>query len=115
MRVSTPQRLVLTLGGQQTGMAAQPQRVVESGVFPAWLFDQTEFWIDPNGFQHRIADLPVDTCKHFLDMMLANARQMREHWAFETKQVYDNDQRARRWMLDQPVIVALMQRIASDA
>jgi cbb3-type cytochrome oxidase cytochrome c subunit len=92
-----------------------PRRVVEPGTLPSYLFTQTEHWIDVQGFQHRIKDMNEEQVKWTLDYLLANARDRREQWAFEQKQTYDVKQKARRWMLDQPVVLAFMRRLVELA
>lgn len=90
-----------------------PSPVVAPGTLPSALLEQADVWIDPQGYQHRIEDLDEDFVLFVLDHLMANARRLRDQWAAELLQDYDEGQRARRWMLERPVMVALMrQRVA---
>lgn len=87
--------------------------VVEPGHLPSALLDQEEHWIDPQGYGHDIADMDEEFVTYVLDHLLGNARRIREMWSTEMRETYDTTQKARRWMLDRPAVVALMrQRVA---
>lgn len=115
--MSGPPPLRFTLGSLTPAgvISTGPQRVVEPGTLPSRLFDQTDIWIDPQGFQHRIAEMTEENVKWVLDYILANARGLREAWSTELRKTYDTKQKARRWVLDRPVTVALMRRLVELA
>jgi len=80
--------------------------------FPIWLLEQDESWVDPQGIVRPIRELNQDVCLFALDYMLANAKKLRERWSAETKQSYDEHQRARRWVLERPVSLGLMKQLS---
>lgn len=90
-------------------LSAHP--VTEPGRIPTGLLDQTQRWVDPQGFEHAIAELPDNFVLYVLDFVLANAKNLRDAWSVEQRQTYDTEQRARRWMLERPAVIALMARL----
>lgn len=94
------------------GVPAQPKRVVKPGTLPSWLFDQDEVWIDPNGYQHRISDLDREMVEFLITYLFSYASRVRTAWAMETKQTFDVEQRAKRWLLTTPGMRALIERLA---
>lgn len=91
---------------------AQPQPVVEPGTLPAWLLDQTEVWIDPQGYQHRIADLDREMVEWVIYYLFSYASRVRMAWSMEKQETFDTSQKARRWMMTKPGFKALIERLA---
>lgn len=82
------------------------------GAFPTEILDQDTIWIDPQGQQYRIdATEDEEVLLWGIDYLLANSRFLREAWATKGRKIYDTDQRARRWMLEQPLTKALMRKL----
>jgi hypothetical protein len=80
--------------------------------FPVEILDQDDIWIDPQGGRHVIRALDSQEALLWaLDYLLANARILREAWSKKTRQTYDTEVKARRWMLDRKVTRGLMRRI----
>lgn len=89
-------------------MAGGP--VVQPGTLPTVLLEQEEQWVNPHGYAESIPHLTSDQCEFYIDHLLANARSIRQTWATETQQSYDEHERSRRWMLKRPVMRAMMRR-----
>lgn len=87
-----------------------PEPVVTPGTLPSWLFDQDEFWIDTEGFQHHIDELDRETVEFVISYLFSYASLIRSGWSMETKQTFDVKQKPRRWLLTKPGPRALFER-----
>lgn len=88
-----------------------PVPTVKPGTLPARYLEQAERWVDTGGFEHEIASMELEPVLYYLDYILANARQIRDAWSAELRETYDEEQRARRWMLERPVTLAFIRRL----
>ena len=93
-------------------MPEQPRQVVEPGTLPSWLLDQSEFWIDPQGYQHHIATLDRAMVEFVIVYLFSYASRVRMAWSMEEKQSFDTDQKPRMWLLTKPAVRALIERLA---
>lgn len=79
------------------------------------LFEQTEFWLTPDGRTVRIEDMPHDMLLFVIDYMLTHAKRMRDAWSAEQRRTYDQTEKPRRWMLRRPAICAMLKEYAAGA
>jgi hypothetical protein len=85
--------------------------IVEPGTLPSRLLDQTEMWVTPDGYQHRIDEFDADFCYWIINYLLVYARRFRDQWSAELRQTYDTEQKAREWMIRRPVMRAFMAQL----
>jgi hypothetical protein len=96
-------------GGHVRTETQQP--VVEPGTLPARLFDQTEVWVTPDGYQHRIDEFDADFCYWIINYLLTYARRFRNQWSAELRESFDTEQKAREWMIRRPAVRAFMAQV----
>lgn len=85
------------------------EKVCAAGTLPPRLLDQSSIWIDTGGYAHRLVELDEEEVLGVFDFILANAKKLRDAWGIETKQIFDTNERARRWILRRPIMLALME------
>lgn len=86
-------------------------QVCVPGHLPTGLLDQVEKWVDLGGLEWRVDEMSEEFILWAIDFLLANASTVRAAWAVEHKATYDTNVKARRWMLDRPIMREFMGRV----
>lgn len=80
--------------------------------FPIDALDQEVIWY-LDGDPRFIVGLTEDEIIDEIDLALANASTFRMAWSIKNRALYDEGERARRWILSRKAVRALLRRLVT--